>query len=272
MAGDWNGYNINDPNLPWVFSEITAPDAIGTPDAYNWLTSIIHVSKNSGDTTPGTHLFNIVAKGDLKTQWGGTTINIDDITEVTSYSSSTLAPPNSITFQDGFYYSVRLLDTNDQARPHSNMSLSFMKTSAPPVSITRTGQNPQYPTPNVPIVVAMTTNQPKSPEERVYLRWSNDWFITSNIIEATPGGDGVSYSATIPPQPRATACYYTTVTSTADLNGRTTSADIDELTLAMNGIFNALGNPDTHSESYTDSITNRHTHPDSYPHDRKTTH
>jgi len=26
MAGDWNGYNINDTHYPWAFSEITAPD------------------------------------------------------------------------------------------------------------------------------------------------------------------------------------------------------------------------------------------------------
>jgi hypothetical protein len=42
----------------------------------------------------------------------------------------------------------------------------------------------------------MTTNQPRSVEERVYLRWSNDWFITSHIIEASPGGDGLTYTAT----------------------------------------------------------------------------
>lgn len=243
LAGDWNGYNIYDSHLPWVFSKITAPDASGTPDAYNWLTSTIHVLRDGGDTTPGTHLFNIVANGNLKTQWGTTTINVDNITELERYSSTTLGPPSSITFEDGFYYSVRLVDTNDQARPDSNMSLSFMKTSAPPIGITRTGQNPPNPKSNVPIVVSMATNQPKSPEERVYLRWSNDWFITSNMIEATPDGDGVTYSATIPPRPPRTACYYTVLTSTADLNGHTTSADIDELTLAMNGVFNVLPTP-----------------------------
>jgi len=243
MAGDWNGYNINDTHYPWAFSEITAPDTTGTPDAYNWFTSTIHVSTDGGDTTPGTHLFNIVAKGNFKTQWGTTTIDVDNITELPRYSSTTLGPPSSVTFQDGFYYSVRLVDTDAQARPGSNMSLSFMKTSASPVGITRTGQNPRNPKSNVPIVVSMATSQPKSPEERVYLRWSTDWFVTSNMIEATQGGDGVTYSATIPPRPPRTACYYTVLTSTADLNGHTTSADIDELALAVNGVFNVLPTP-----------------------------
>src|SRR5262249_12116032 len=95
MAGDWNGYNINDTSAPWSFAEILGPHPVGTPDAYNWLTSTIHVSSFSGDTTPGTHLFNIVAAGNLMTQWGGTTIKIDDVTQATSYSLNTLAPPNT---------------------------------------------------------------------------------------------------------------------------------------------------------------------------------
>jgi arylsulfatase A-like enzyme len=243
LAGDWNDFNINDTNFPWVFSHTPSPNRIGTPDAYNWLTSTIHVSSSGGDTTPGTHLFNIVADGNFKTQWGGTTINIDGITQVTSYSLNELAPPNSITFQDGYYYSVRLVDTDAQPRPHAFMPLSVMKTSAPPVSIIRTGQSPPEAIPGEPIVVTMTTSEPKSPEERVYLRWSNDWFITSHIIEATAGGDGVTYSATIPPQPAAITCYYTVLTSTADLNPLTTSGFIDELTLAVNGTFSALAIP-----------------------------
>ena len=91
----------------------------------------------------------------------------------------------------------------------------------------------------------MTTNQLKSVEERVYLRWSNDWFITSHIIEASPGGDGVSYTATIPPQPDGNSCFYTVLTSTADLTEYTASGIIDDLTLALNGIFNALPTPPT---------------------------
>ena len=243
LAGDWNGYNINDTSSPWSFSEIYCPDPVGTPDAYNWLTSTIHVSSAGGDTTPGVHSFNIVAAHNLMTQWGGTTINIDNITQVSAVNSSKLGPPNTVTFDDGSYYSVRLIDTDDQSRPGVPMSLAFMKTSAPPVSISRTGQSPLYPTSGQPIVVSIATSQPKSPEERVYLRWSNDWFITSNIIEAMPSGDGVTYSATIPPQPPATTCFYSVLTSTADLNGYTASGSIDTLTLAMNGTFNALATP-----------------------------
>jgi hypothetical protein len=240
MAGDWNGYNIYDTSAPWSFGEIWCPDPVGTPDAYNWLTSTIHVSSNGGNTTPGVHSFSDVGAYNLATQWGGATIKIDDITEIPTVGSTQLGPMNTVTFDDGFYYSVRIIDTDAQARPGVDMSLAFMKTSAPPVGITRTGQSPQSPAPGEPIVVSMATSLPKSPQERVYLRWSNDWFLTSNIIEATPSGDGVSYSATIPSQPVATTCFYSVLTSTANLNGYTASGPINELTLAVNGIFKAL--------------------------------
>ena len=150
---------------------------------------------------------------------------------------------------------MRVVDAKGQPNPHIGMSLAVMKTSAPPVTISRTGQAPEYPTSSDPITVAMTTNQTKSGEERVYLRWSNDWFITSHIIEASPGGDGLTYTATIPPQPDNNSCFYTVLTSTADLTGYTGSGIIDDLTLALNGIFNALPTPPTASPTPTSTPT-----------------
>ena len=159
------------------------------------------------------------------------------------FSGTQLGPMNTITLENGFYYSMRVVDTADQPRPDTGMSLAVMKTSAPPVTISRTGQTPQYPTSSDAITVTMRTNQPRSVEERVYLRWSNDWFIASHIIEASPGGDGMTYTATIPPQPDGNSCFYTVLTSTVDLTGYTGSGIIDDLTLAVNGIFNALPTP-----------------------------
>ena len=243
LAGDWNGFNIGDDVPPWRFTRITAPDPVGTPDAYNWLTTTIHVATNGGDTTPGAHQFVLVGHESYATQWGGATIGIDGVTQIPSFSGTQLGPTNTITLENGFYYSMRVVDTKGQPNPGIGMSLAVMKTSAPPVTISRTGQAPEYPTSSDPITVTMTTNQPRSVEERVYLRWSNDWFITSHIIEASPGGDGVTYTATIPPQPYGNSCFYTVLTSTADLTIYTGSGIIDDLTLAVNGIFNALPTP-----------------------------
>ena len=138
---------------------------------------------------------------------------------------------------------MRVVDTWGQPYPGIGNSLEVMKMSAPPVTISRTGQAPQYPTSSDPITVIITTNQVRSVEERVYLRWSNDWFITSHIIEASPGSDGVTYTATIPPQPDGNSCFYTVLTSTVDLTGYTGSGIIDDLTLAVNGIFKASPTP-----------------------------
>jgi hypothetical protein len=240
LAGDWNGFNIRELVPPWSFTIITAPDPVGTPDAYNWLTTTIHVATSGGDTTPGTHQFVLVGRESYAMQWGGATIGIDGVTQIPSFSGTQLGPTNTIALENDFYYSMRVVDTLDQTRPGIGMSLAVMKTSAPPVTISRTGQDPEYPTSSNPITVTMTTNQPRSVEERVYLRWSNDWFITSHIMEASPGDDGLTYTATIPPQPDGNSCFYTVLTSTVDLTGYTGSRIIDDLTLAVNGIFNAL--------------------------------
>ena len=255
LAGDWNGFDKQDHGPPWTFTLITAPDPVGTPDAYNWLTTTIHVATSGGDTTPGTHQFVLVGHENYATQWGGVTIGIDGVTQIPSFSGTQLGPRNTITLENNFYYSMRVIDTIGQSQPGVGMSLAVMKTSAPPVTISRTGQAPEYPTSSDPITVTMTTNQPKSVEERVYLRWSNDWFITSHIIEASPGGDGLTYTATIPPQPDGNSCFYTVLTSTVDLTGYTGSGIIDDLTLALNGTFNALPTPPTPSPTPTPTAT-----------------
>ena len=79
------------------------------PDGFDWFINTIHVAATGGDTTPGLHSFAIVG-GSYSTQWGGATINIDATTSVPWFSGNTLGPTNNITFEDGFYYSFRILD------------------------------------------------------------------------------------------------------------------------------------------------------------------
>ena len=105
-----------------------------------------------------------------------------------------------------------------------------MKTSAPPVSVSVSGQTPTVPTSNDSVVVSIVTSQPKSVEERIYLRWSTDTFITSHMVEAV--GSGVNYSAMIPAQPAGTSVQYCITTSTVDLSQVVTSGTIDFLTLS----------------------------------------
>ena len=238
LAGDWNGFNKDDSNLPWRLTAITAPDLQGTPDAYNWYTNTIHVAVTGGDTTPGVHSFALVGTDSYREQWGGVTININDTTDIPFFSGSAFGPTNTISFEDGFYYSMRVLDADLYPVAGTNLKLAVMQTSAPPVTVSRTGQMPAVPTPDDPVVVTIGLSQPKSAEERIYLRWTTDGFITSHLIEAE--GSQMSYSATIPAQPAGTWLLYTIITSTTDLTPYSTSSVIDSLIMATTGVFNAV--------------------------------
>jgi arylsulfatase A-like enzyme len=235
LAGDWNGFNINDPNLPWSLTQVSAPDLQGTPDGFNWFTNAIHVAVAGGDTTPGAHSFALVGAGSYSNQWGGVDIKVDDETDIPFFKGSNLGPTNTISLQEG-YYSFRIIDQFNQVG--AGMKVAVMKTSAPPVTVSRSGQTPVNPNPRDPIIVSISTSQPKSAEERIYLRWSSDLFITSHLVAAE--GAGVSYSATIPPQPPETLVQYTVVSSTADLTGFSASGAIDALILSTTNIFNAI--------------------------------
>ena len=217
LAGDWNGYNKDDSSAPWSLTRVTAPGAPRTP---------IRVAAAGGDTTPGLHSFVLVGGGSYSSQWGGATINIDGTTSVPFFSGGTLGPTNTISFDEGFYYSFRTLDWRN-----TNSTLAVMKTSAPPVSVNVASQTPIAPTSDDSVVISIVTSQPKSTEERVYLRWSTDTDVTSHMVEAV--GSGLNYSAVIPAQPAGTSVQYCITTSTVDLSQLVTSGSIDVLVIAM---------------------------------------
>ncbi len=162
LAGDWNGFKKADTELPWRLTRVTAPDVQGTPDAYNWFINTIHVAATGGNTTPGAHSFALIGTGSYAKQWGGVPISIDSTTDIPFFSGTGLGPTNTVTFEDGFYYSMRILDANLQPVAGSFLRLGVMKTSAPPVSVSRTGQTPAVPTPDDPVMVSIGLSQPKS--------------------------------------------------------------------------------------------------------------
>jgi len=251
LAGDWNGYDKNTAASPWRLQRITAPGVDGTPDGFNWFTTTVHVATTGGDTTPGVHSFALIAAKDYANQWGGVPITIDGSTSDPYDSGTSLGPTNTITFDDNSYYSFRILDPL-KLLP-TNLNLSVMKTSAPPVAVSRTAQTPAAPTSDDPILVSIATNQPKSVEERIYLRWSTDFFITSHMVPAD--GSGVAYSATIPAQPAGTLISYSIVDSTADLSASVTSGTIDSLTLATTATFNVVTTAPTPTPTPTPTST-----------------
>jgi hypothetical protein len=235
LAGDWNGFNKDDSNPPWSLGVVSAPDLQGTPDGFNWFTNTIHVAATGGDTTPGTHSFALIGLGSYAKQWGGVAIKVDDETDIPFFAGSNLGPTNTISLDEG-YYSFRIVDEFNQVG--AGMKVAVMKTSAPPVTVSRTGQTPINPKPRDPIIVNIATSQAKSVEECIYLRWSSDLFITSHLVAAE--GSGASYSATIPPQPPETLVQYAVISSTADLTALSASGEIDARILSTTNIFNAI--------------------------------
>ena len=236
LVGDWDGFDKNDTNPPWALTRLTAPAVDGSPDGFTCFTSTVHAAATGGDTTPGRHSFAVVGSSSYLHQWGGATITVDGVTSMSSFSGAALGPTNRISLEDGFYYSFRILDPVNLGP--ATLNLSVLKTSAPPVSVSRSGQTPATPTSDDPVVVSITTGQAPSPEEKIYLRWSTDTFITSNMVRAD--GSGVNYSATIPPQPGGTLVQYSIVTSTVDLAPYLTSGSIDSLTLSDSVTFNIV--------------------------------
>lgn len=192
-----------------------------------------------GDTTPGTHNFVLVGGQTYTHQWGGATITINALNSIPYYSGTNLGPKSSITLGDGSYYSFRVLDPGIELS--GPLDVAVMKTSSPPVTLSRSNQTPAVPMPGDPITVTISTSKTKSPEERIYLRWTTDTYITSHLIRAS--GSGTTYTATIPGQVANTSVQYTAVSSTIDLSALTSSGAIDPLILATTDSYHTVIRP-----------------------------
>jgi hypothetical protein len=232
LAGDWNAFVKNDAATPWRLTRITAPGVEGTPDGFNYFATTIRVAASGGNTTPGLHSFTFVGGNSYSKQWTGAVINVNGTTSVPFFSGKAFGSPNSISLEDGYYYSFRILDWASQVG--SSMKVAVMKTSAPPVAVRLSGQTPTAPTSNDSVVVSISTTQPKSVEERVYLRWSTDMFVSSHMVAAS--GSGQNYAATIPAQQAGTGVQYSAVISTVDLTPLLASGAIDAVTLATSSV------------------------------------
>jgi arylsulfatase A-like enzyme len=253
LTGDWNNFGITDTDPPWGLSWITAPDTNQGPDGITWYRGIVHASSTGGDTNPGLHNFALVGGKSYANQWGGGTIAIDAVNSLSFFSGTELGPTSSITLTDGFYYSFRVLDPMQLLT--GPLNLAVMKTSAPPVTLTRASQTPATPLSGDPIVVTISTSQTPSLEERIYVRWTNDSYISSQMAPAT--GSGTSYSATIPAQAANTSLQYTVVSSTVDLSTLTASGAIDPLILATTDSYHSviLAPPPTPTPTPTPTAT-----------------
>lgn len=223
IPGQWNGWT-NPPDNP-AFSLQRREFGIG-PTGYQWTTTI-HVQSTGGDTTGGAYdwgFFTGPPGNPWQNKWTGAAFTPDSSQTVTWQASV----DNSLTVADGNHYTFVWVDNGYL----SNTTVAVMRTTNAPVSIAAVQDGTLTP--------QITLSAPKSPEERILVRYSSDAWATSAIAEAT--GTGTTYNAAIPnPGSGMTVSYYafSTTMSNAALQGThaigdNTYTNHDLFTLAYN--------------------------------------
>lgn len=223
MPGAWNGW-LNPPtnNLALASStqvpggEITKITT-GTP-RYQ---TTFGVAASGGDIVGGTYNW-LFTSGPTATpwqnKWAGVVVVMNTLQ---SYQYNT-GPDNTITIENGFWYTVVWED----AGYNPNRAI-FMRTSAEPVLITAVS-SPGSQAANQPVQITITTNLPKSPEELLFLRYTTNNWATSFLVPVTI--TGTSGSATIPGYQAGLTVAYNVFSTT--VTGLT--ADYDLYTIRFN--------------------------------------
>ena len=165
-------------------------------------------------------------------KWSNVTVVMNTLQTYTKEG----AGDNNITIIDGKWYTVNWEDIG-----YSDSRAIFMETSAEPVEIA-TVSVPVDPLENIPVVIQVTTDATPSAGEIIYLRYTNDSWVTSQALAVTM--TGTNGTVTIPGQPANTAVAYYAFSSTV----AALAADYDLCTIHLNnngGLFYAysIGTP-----------------------------
>tara|TARA_R110000868_G_scaffold306734_4_gene568152 strand:- start:15322 stop:19356 length:4035 start_codon:yes stop_codon:yes gene_type:complete len=191
MPGSWNGFtNSNDPETMGNF-RMMQRDFAGSQ-----YINRLQVAASNGDASEGTYTMLFTSGPDgtpFQNKWTDATISIDGFSALNFNGIN----DNSISVENGFYYTFIFADNG-----YANSSLSVLKTSAVPVTINSITNLPTESVPaNEPVIITVNLDTPKSPEEKIYLRYSTNEFLTSDAVEVTDFSGGTSGTATIPGQP-----------------------------------------------------------------------
>ena len=179
-----------------------------------WQTAV-QVATSGGDVEGGTYgfLFTSGPAGDFfRNKWAGTTVTMNTLQRYAWNSGAN----NSITYTNGNWYTMNWKDNG-----YADTEAIFMETSADPIDIsdievgTVSSDN---------FMVNITLSGAKSPEERIYIRYSSDGFSTSKHVEAT--GSGTAYSAMVSTTPGTVTRFYG-LSTTVDFGADHTAYDGD---------------------------------------------
>jgi hypothetical protein len=185
--------------------------------------SIIKVAATGGDCVGGkyTFLFTSPAFGNpWGNKWAGTAVSINTIQ---SYTYNT-GVDDTISVVNDKWYTV-----NWQDQGYTGTNAIFMETSGEPVTIDSVTYSPTTVTQTDIVQIRAKINHVKSSEEKLYLRYTTNSWVSSSIQEFTMDSDTVGFTSVGPYSVGTTVQYYvfsTTVSSP--------SSDYDMYTINFN--------------------------------------
>ncbi len=224
IPGSWNGFtNSNDEGVMGNFR--TSYRALG---GGQYITTL-NIQATGGDASGGTYTMLFTSGPDANTfanKWADATLNIDGFTSLTYNSGA----DNSITVQDGFFYTFLFKDNG-----YAASEAVVLKTSSTPVEITNvTGIPDTSVTENAGVTISVQLSDVKSSEEKIFIRYSTDGFATSSAVEVTNFAGTTSGSATIPGQPKNSKVNFYVLSTTLDETNWNNKIDLATLNFNNN--------------------------------------
>lgn len=227
MPGDWNGFS-NTTNMEGDFDF----DLI-TSGQRRWITTF----QFSGTTGVQNFKFVSTAYADTESEnvWGNQWAQVTDVSMNSftnfPYTTDGGVGNNTISVENNKWYTVNFADYG-----YTNSEAIFMETSASPVSITSVTNVPATEVAeNQAATINVELDKPKSPEEKIYIRYSTDNFATSAAVEVANFGGGISGSAEIPGQLKNTTVEFYILTTTIDDANWNGKADLATIHFENNG-------------------------------------
>ena len=197
MPGDWNAW-ANTTAMGGDFDLIK--NSTGT---LRWQTTFQYTG------TTGNQEFKFVSTSfgnPWGNQWAGNASFTVNAFSTVTYGP-TVDPNNKIAVTNNKWYAVNYEDLG-----YADTRAIFMETSSEPVEIVSAEQHPLLVTDQDNVTVTISLSAAPSPEEKFYLRYSTNNWISSSIatisISATTG------TAVIPPQPNDTTVNWYVFSST----------------------------------------------------------
>jgi hypothetical protein len=223
MPGEWNGYTNPPSNNLAIASATQVPGGevtLITTGTRRYQT-IFSVASTGADFTGGTYQFKFSSGGGnpWANSWGNTTVSMNTLQNYTYQAG----PNNSITLTNDRHYTVNYIDNG-----YNSTQAIFMETNNAPVTLSSAVQSPLNGsvTSSDNVTVTVTASAAPSPQELVYVRWTNNAFASSFLAPVNFTGN--VGTATIPAQAAATQVDYYVFSTTVN---NPAVSDADKVTI-----------------------------------------